>query len=103
MYGFQKIKVSLGFIELALALKFLSNADMVQGWGLLPREIFLLIWITIFLFWAIYLFGGLGFLKFKSFKASIFTLNQTKNPLRNIELDEINEKVIGSLIMFLYF
>ena len=67
----QKIKVSLGFIELALALKFLSNADMVQGWGLLPREIFLLIWITIFLFWAIYLFGGLGFLKFKSIKASI--------------------------------
>ena len=77
----QKIKVSLGFIELALALKFLSNADMVQGWGLLPREIFLLIWITIFLFWAIYLFGGLGFLKFKSFKASIF------------------QKIIGTLVI----
>ena len=36
----QKIKVSLGFIELALALKFLSNADMVQGWGYYPERYF---------------------------------------------------------------
>lgn len=57
------VKVSLGFIELALALKFLSNADMVQGWGILPREVFIGIWIFILLLWAVFLFGGLSFLQ----------------------------------------
>jgi thioredoxin-related protein len=57
------VKVSLGFIELALALKFLSNADMVQGWGILPREVFIGIWMLILLLWAIFLFGGLAFLQ----------------------------------------
>ena len=45
----KKLKVSLGFIELALAFKFLSNADLVEGWGILKREIFILIWVVIFL------------------------------------------------------
>ena len=56
------VKVSLGFVELALALKFLSNADMVQSWGVLPRELFIGIWMFIFLLWALFLLGGLSFL-----------------------------------------
>lgn len=59
----QHVKVSLGFVELALALKFLSNADMVEGWGILPRELFIGIWMLILLLWAIYLFGGFGFMQ----------------------------------------
>ncbi len=51
------VKVVLGFLELALAFKFLSNADLVLQAGLLPREVFLAIWITIFGALAIYLFG----------------------------------------------
>ena len=58
----QHVKVSLGFVELALALKFLSNADMVQGWGILPRELFISIWMLILILWAVYLFGGFGFM-----------------------------------------
>ncbi len=51
------VKVVLGFLELALALKFLSNADLVGHWGLLKREVFLVVWILLFLLMAIYLFG----------------------------------------------
>lgn len=58
----QQVKVSLGFVELALALKFLSNADMVQGWRMLPREIFIAIWMLILFLWVIYLFGGFEFM-----------------------------------------
>ena len=43
------IKVTLGFIELAFALKFFSVADLAYGWGLLDREVFLSLWIVIFL------------------------------------------------------
>jgi thiol:disulfide interchange protein DsbD len=53
------IKVTLGFLELALALKFLSNADMVLQWGLLEREVFLSIWIVIFGLLTLYLLGKL--------------------------------------------
>lgn len=60
----KKLKVSLGFIELALAFKFLSNADLVEGWGILKREVFLFIWILIFLLMSLYLFG-LNFSKLK--------------------------------------
>ncbi|MGB2165364.1 MAG: cytochrome c biogenesis protein CcdA, partial [Flavobacteriaceae bacterium] len=42
-----KVKVTLGFMELALALKFLSNADLVGHWGILKREIFVSIWLVI--------------------------------------------------------
>lgn len=55
------IKVSMGFIELALALKFLSNADLARGWRLLDREVFLALWIVIFILWGLYL---LGFIRF---------------------------------------
>jgi len=55
------VKVSLGFLELALALKFLSNADLVKGWRLLDREVFLSLWIVLFLLLGIYLLGKLKF------------------------------------------
>lgn len=51
------VKVVLGFLELALAFKFLSNADLVLQLHWLEREVFLAIWITIFLALAFYLFG----------------------------------------------
>jgi thiol:disulfide interchange protein DsbD len=51
------VKVVLGFLELALAFKFLSNADLVLQAGWLPREVFIAIWITVFGTLAIYLFG----------------------------------------------
>jgi len=55
------VKVVLGFLELALAFKFLSNADLVGNWGILKREIFLGIWILLFLLTALYLFGFIRF------------------------------------------
>ena len=57
------IKVVLGFIELAFSLKFLSVADLAYGWHLLDREVFLSIWIAIFILLGAYL---CGFLKFQS-------------------------------------
>ncbi len=54
-------KVVLGFLELALALKFLSNADLVMHWGVLKVEIFLGLWIIIFAGLALYLFGKMKF------------------------------------------
>ncbi len=56
------VKVVLGFIELALAFKFLSNADLVKHWGLLKREIFIGIWIITGAGLSLYLFG---FIRFK--------------------------------------
>ncbi|APS39148.1 thioredoxin family protein [Salegentibacter sp. T436] len=55
------VKVTLGFIELGLAFKFLSNADLVEHWGLLKREIFLGIWILVGLGLMAYLFGFIRF------------------------------------------
>ena len=55
------VKVVLGFLELALAFKFLSNADLVKHWGLLKVEPFLIIWIICALGLAAYLFGFLKF------------------------------------------
>ena len=54
-------KVILGFLELALAFKFLSNADLVKHWGLLKIEPFLIIWIIIFAGLALYLFAKIKF------------------------------------------
>lgn len=53
------VKVVLGFLELALALKFLSVADLAYGWGILDREVFLVLWIVIFALLGIYLLGKL--------------------------------------------
>lgn len=55
------IKVVLGFIELALALKFLSNADLVEHWGLLKRELFIGLWILTGIGLALYLLGKIKF------------------------------------------
>ncbi len=55
------VKVVLGFLELAMAVKFISNADLVKQWHLLPREIFLGIWVLIGILLVMYL---LGFIRF---------------------------------------
>ncbi len=55
------IKVTLGFIELAFALKFLSVADLAYGWHILDREVFVSLWIVIFGLLGIYLLGWLKF------------------------------------------
>ena len=55
------VKIVLGFLELALAVKFLSNADLVEHWGLLKREVFFGIWIIIGLLLVLYLFGIIRF------------------------------------------
>lgn len=55
------VKVLLGFVELALAFKFLSNADLVAHWGILKREVFIGIWMLIFLLMALYFFGIIRF------------------------------------------
>lgn len=55
------VKVVLGFLELALAFKFLSNADLVKHWGILKIEVFLGIWVIIFTGLALYLFAKIKF------------------------------------------
>lgn len=55
------VKVVLGFLELALALKFLSVADLAYGWHILDREVFLVLWIVIFTFLGLYLLGKITF------------------------------------------
>ena len=55
------VKVVLGFLELALAVKFLSNADLVKQWGFLKREIFIGLWVFIGLLTVLYLLGKLRF------------------------------------------
>ena len=54
-------KVILGFLELAFAFKFLSNADLVDHWGFLKREVFIGIWIGIFIGLALYIFKKIRF------------------------------------------
>jgi len=55
------VKVCLGFLELALALKFLSSADLAWHWNWFDREIFLVLWIVIFVLMGIYLLGKIKF------------------------------------------
>ena len=55
------VKVVLGFLELALSLKFLSVADLAYGWGILDREVFLSLWIVMFVMLGMYLLGKLNF------------------------------------------
>ena len=55
------VKVVLGFLELALALKFLSVADLAYGWRILDREVFVSLWIVIFALLGVYLLGKLTF------------------------------------------
>lgn len=55
------VKVVLGFLELALALKFLSVADLAYGWRILDREVFVALWIVIFALLGVYLLGKITF------------------------------------------
>ena len=55
------VKVVLGFLELALSLKFLSVADLAYGWHILDRETFLVLWIIIFALLGFYLLGKISF------------------------------------------
>lgn len=55
------MKVVLGFVELALGLKFLSTADLTEGWGILPYEVFVGAWLIIMFLTAAYLFGFIRF------------------------------------------
>ncbi len=55
------VKVVLGFLELALAFKFLSVADLAYGWGLLDREVFIVLWVVIFAMLGFYLLGKIRF------------------------------------------
>lgn len=55
------VKVVLGFLELAMAVKFLSNADLVKQWHILPREVFIGIWVVIGLLLVLYLLGLIKF------------------------------------------
>ncbi|WP_353655888.1 protein-disulfide reductase DsbD family protein [Robiginitalea aurantiaca] len=57
----ETVKVVLGFLELGLALKFLSNADLIGNWGFLKREVFLGIWILLALLLSAYLLGAFRF------------------------------------------
>ena len=66
----QKVKVTLGFVELAFSLKFLSVADMAYGWGILPRELFIILWIIMAVILGLYLLGIIKFGKKKSSKKS---------------------------------
>ena len=71
------VKVLLGFIELALAFKFLSNVDLVEGWGLLKREVFVFIWVIIFLTCGLFLLkdikkGFYSIISMKSFTGLVF-------------------------------
>jgi thiol:disulfide interchange protein len=65
------VKVVFGFIELAFALKFFSNADLVKQWGLLKRELFIGIWMIISVLTALYLLGIFTFKKDPSFKSTM--------------------------------
>lgn len=55
------VKVVLGFLELAMAIKFLSNADLVEQWGIIKRELFIGFWILAGLFIILYLTGKIKF------------------------------------------
>lgn len=55
------LKISLGFVEIAAALKFISNVDLALGWQILPRETFLFAWTFVFVVLALFLFGMMGY------------------------------------------
>ncbi len=71
------IKVTLGFIEIAFSLKFLSVADLAYGWHILDREVFLSLWIILFFLLGCYLIGWIRF------------------PHDEDEYDEMGEKIIN--------
>ena len=79
------VKVSLGFLEIALAFKFLSNVDLAYHWNIFDRDIFLVIWIVLFGVWGLYLLGKIrlshdneiGFLSLPRLFFAMFALGFT--------------------------
>lgn len=69
-----EVKVVLGFIELALAVKFFSNADLVKQWGLLKREVFIAFWVVIGVCIVVYLLNRIRLGKKRSSKFSFIRL-----------------------------
>ena len=67
------LKVFLGFVELAAALKFLSNTDLSWGWNVISREVFLGVWILIFVASALFLFGLMPGKRARPGKVRVFT------------------------------
>ncbi len=74
------LKVILGFLELALALKFLSNADLDKGWRILDREVFIVLWIVIFVLMGMYLIGKIRFKHDSEGKKNDFGLEYVSVP-----------------------
>jgi cytochrome c biogenesis protein CcdA/thioredoxin-related protein len=74
------LKVVLGFMEIALAVKFLSNADLVKQWGILKREIFIGLWVLVSLLIVLYLLGLIKFphsskkIKFSVYRIAVIIL-----------------------------
>lgn len=68
------LKVTLGFLELGLAMKFLSNADLAKGWRLLDREIFIAIWIVMAILLGLYLLGKIRFFNDSELKKNYFDI-----------------------------
>ena len=82
------VKVVLGFLELAMAFKFLSNADLVSHWGLLKREIFLAIWIILGIGLFLYLIGKIKF--------------PHDSPLKKLSFLRVSTACFSHLICYLY-
>jgi len=80
------VKVVLGFLELALAFKFLSVADMTNGWGILKYELFMGIWIAVFVAMGFYLFG---FIKFPH-----------DSPLKKLSITRMSFGALSVLLVF---
>ncbi len=74
------LKVVLGFLELALALKFLSNADLDKGWRILDREVFIVLWIVLFVLLGMYLIGKIRFKHDSEGKKNDFGLDYISVP-----------------------
>ena len=93
----------LGFVELALAFKFLSNADLVSGWGILYYEIFLLIWIIISIALLIYLMLKINFKTLKNLQKGVWVLIYSSLLLFTINLsngllNNSNVALVGAFI-----
>ena len=93
----------LGFVELALAFKFLSNADLVSGWGILYYEIFLFIWIIISIALLIYLIVKINFKTLKNLQKGVWVLIYSSLLLFTINLsngllNKSNVALVGAFI-----
>ncbi len=90
------VKVSLAFVELAFALKFISVADLAYGWGILPRTLFVAIWLVLAIAWAVYLIVTLRSKKALAMKlvllvlALMFSIYLSRGLVGNIKMKDIS-------------